>query len=83
MGREMVHVILQKALAKCNAHAFVAIARSASDVRDGCKGESEEEEDTIYDRRGARRNASQGLWGFDALATLSGLPSPRGMRKHV
>ncbi|PTB45405.1 uncharacterized protein TrAFT101_000849 [Trichoderma asperellum] len=61
MGREMVHVILQKALAKCNPHAFVAIARSASEVRDRCKGESEEEEDAIYDRRGARRNASQCL----------------------
>ncbi|KAL6896377.1 hypothetical protein GGI43DRAFT_410944 [Trichoderma evansii] len=53
IGQEMVRVILQKALARCDPETFVAIARSAaitSEVRDECEDKSYEEEDAIYDR---------------------------------
>lgn len=55
LGQEMVRVMLQKALAKCNPQTFVAIARPAGmflEIVNELKGKNSEEKSAIYGREG-------------------------------
>lgn len=62
LGREMVRVILQKALAKCNPQTFVAITRPAaiySEIRDELESKESEEKSAIF---GRERHAAECFW---------------------